>query len=495
VKLTSEQQSVVSSTAQTLAVNAFAGTGKTSTLVAFAGARPNRRMLYLAFNRSVAEEARARFPANVEAKTSHSLAFYQYGSRYKSKLGNPCAFHVRNVLRPPYSSDLGLVFSSLALEAVERFLMSSSEELLKSHVSAGRAQALKIDPHDVWVAANKVWAVMQDANDPSIPMPHDGYLKLYQLSRPNLKKYAYILLDEAQDTNPCLFKLFYDQDVGRVLVGDEHQNIYSFRGAMNAMQRMRDAERLALTASFRFGEPVANVANAILSTFKGEKLRVRGLAEEGAILNEPVSTLKTCYLHRTNAGLFDQAVNLINQNAKLYFVGGIQGYRFETIMDAWSLMNREKHLIRDPFLRAFNTYDELSAYAESVEDRELKARLKVVDTYTFRIPRLMQRIEECSVAYPEQADVFLATAHKSKGLEWDQVCLGSDFPDLMTKDGTRPLSSEYLNLAYDEEEPLAADEANLLYVAATRAKRYLVPNKQLKVFLSWFGRAQEKQAA
>jgi len=70
-------------------------------------------------------------------------------------------------------------------------------------------------------------------------MLHDGYLKLYQLSNPVLQ-YDCILLDEAQDINPVTGEIifsqsrafnFYSKKTSIILVGDSHQQIYSFRGA------------------------------------------------------------------------------------------------------------------------------------------------------------------------------------------------------------------------------------------------------------------------
>jgi hypothetical protein len=57
-----------------LRIDAYAGTGKTTTLKMLAD---NKRSsaLYLAFNRSIAFEARGRFPANVKCATTHSIAF------------------------------------------------------------------------------------------------------------------------------------------------------------------------------------------------------------------------------------------------------------------------------------------------------------------------------------------------------------------------------------------------------------------------------------
>lgn len=57
------------------------GTGKTTTLVKYAEQRPDLRFLYVAFNNSVASEARRRFPSNVDCKTVHSLAYHDVGKR------------------------------------------------------------------------------------------------------------------------------------------------------------------------------------------------------------------------------------------------------------------------------------------------------------------------------------------------------------------------------------------------------------------------------
>ena len=89
IPLTNEQQAIVAcdlQPGQTLKIMAFAGTGKTSTLVAYARARPGLRFLYVAFNKSVQLEAAARFPSNVVSRTSHALAFRTHGHPHKNRL-------------------------------------------------------------------------------------------------------------------------------------------------------------------------------------------------------------------------------------------------------------------------------------------------------------------------------------------------------------------------------------------------------------------------
>ena len=52
-----------------------------------------------------------------------------------------------------------------------------------------------------------------------------------------------------------------------VMVGDPHQQIYRFRGAVDALNSpsLATADRLWLTGSFRVGPCVADVANAVLA--------------------------------------------------------------------------------------------------------------------------------------------------------------------------------------------------------------------------------------
>ncbi|RMP40366.1 hypothetical protein ALQ26_04546, partial [Pseudomonas amygdali pv. lachrymans] len=69
-----------------------------------------------------------------------------------------------------------------------------------------------------------VWEKMVDINDRSVPMTHDGYLKLYQMSQPDLShRFGAILLDEGQDVNPVIANLVQIQTITQVTVGDRHQ--------------------------------------------------------------------------------------------------------------------------------------------------------------------------------------------------------------------------------------------------------------------------------
>ncbi|CAM9811796.1 unnamed protein product, partial [Sphacelaria rigidula] len=57
-------------------------------------------------------------------------------------------------------------------------------------------------------------------------MTHAGYLKIFQLQAPSLGRSGYdvIMLDEAQDCNPCIASIVLrETKCARILVGDSHQ--------------------------------------------------------------------------------------------------------------------------------------------------------------------------------------------------------------------------------------------------------------------------------
>jgi hypothetical protein len=74
---TQEQQECIEkfhSSAQ-LKIAAFAGTGKTHTLIGIANSAPKQRGLYLAFNKEISNEATRKFSPNMDCLTTHALAY------------------------------------------------------------------------------------------------------------------------------------------------------------------------------------------------------------------------------------------------------------------------------------------------------------------------------------------------------------------------------------------------------------------------------------
>lgn len=157
-----------------MTVNAYAGTGKTTTVKFIANSLPTLRTLYISFNRDMAEEAKHIFPTHVECRTTHSLAYKSFGARFRHKLGNTRPYAIARAFRISEHE------ASAAAEAVRRFLYSGDDAITNDHVEEATGER----DNDVLRLAERLWLGMADPKNTELAIPHDGYLKLWVLSRP-----------------------------------------------------------------------------------------------------------------------------------------------------------------------------------------------------------------------------------------------------------------------------------------------------------------------
>ncbi|HBO0621359.1 TPA: UvrD-helicase domain-containing protein, partial [Pseudomonas aeruginosa] len=250
---THEQSPIIQSKASKILVRAFAGTGKTTTLVGFAKANPTLRILYLCYNSSVEKAAKGKFPRNVVCKTAHSLAHAVYGIQYAHKKTKN--LRLTDIARGLDTQDWELVRDVLA--TLNNYMASADAELGRPHFPRFRDKAFLTSAQERFLKqgldmARVVWRRMVDLQDTGMLMPHDGYLKLYQLSKPDLsQRFDCMLLDEGQDINPVIADIAHWQRIKMAIVGDPHQQLYRFRGAEDALNSdwMVGAEEHYLTQS------------------------------------------------------------------------------------------------------------------------------------------------------------------------------------------------------------------------------------------------------
>lgn len=470
---TQEQAQVIAWKGRKLVVTAFAGTGKTSTLEAYALANPQERMLYLAYNRAIREESERRFPFNVECKTFHQLAWPTFGRHFQARLTT--SLRVTDIAR--LLNNRHWLLARNALSTLNTYLYSADEEISPLHLPAEKDRG-GLDAGKILGAAQVIWHEMTRM-DSHFPVTHDTYLKLYQLSVPELnKKWDVILFDEAQDANPVTSQFVLSQPCRIILVGDRYQQIYRFRGAENALvaPQLETADRLWLTNSFRFGPAVAEVANALLVE-AGESRRICGLGGEDQVTPEmPAGTAHYCIISRTVAGVIGAALTASLVGKKVYWVGGMEGYRIAELEDLYWLSVDMPDRIQSPQMtRDFPDFEAYRSTAKATKDPEMGQGVKLLDMF-FPLPMLLAVLKKQTVTRESEADVTVVTAHRSKGLEWDAVSLSDDFVDI-----TDPL------LNPREKE----DELNLLYVSVTRARKVLVPNELVDIVTGCLGESNE----
>ena len=60
-------------------------------------------------------------------------------------------------------------------------------------------------------------------------------------------QYNVLLLDEAQDINPAMLDVCLKQFKPKLVVGDSHQQIYRFRGAVDALRIVKEHPATVVT--------------------------------------------------------------------------------------------------------------------------------------------------------------------------------------------------------------------------------------------------------
>ncbi|MFE3449648.1 UvrD-helicase domain-containing protein [Nonomuraea sp. NPDC059194] len=439
-----------------LVIEAGAGTGKTSTLKMVAAASM-RRGLYLAYNRAIADDARASFPASVQCATAHSLAFRAVGHQFAHRLNGPRlpAREVARFLKIPAVLDLGahaltsVKVARIVMDAVAAFCHSSSDEPAWWHIHD--IPGLDVDPYAMTQLRQAVLPMVVKAwedlisLDGKLKFTHDHYLKMWALGRPVLPA-ELVFLDEAQDANPVIAQVVEDQSSQTILVGDQSQAIYGWRGAVDAMESFEGA-RFQLSQSFRFGQKIADEANVWLELLDAP-LRLTGNPAKDSGLG--VVYPGDAILCRTNAGAIGQAMAALGSGLRPAMVGG--GDDIRRLARACQDL-RNGRGTEHPELMAFSSWAEVKEYAEhDAGGADLKTLVKLVDSHgPERILKVVDQLVD-----EHNADVKISTGHRAKGREFETVRLASDW-----------------NEPYDKDGNLVPAEAMLTYVAVTRAKQVL----------------------
>lgn len=468
--LTNEQAMIVDCDFDNiLLINAYAGTGKTSTLIRFCEKRAEYKILYLSYNSSMRVEAEAKFKhlKNVYVKTMHSLAYESVVDKeIKVRLGNLRAFDLNDLVQDK-AEEKRTFYARTILNLLRLFCNTGFN--LREFIAEIKENPEKYDispKADMAYIGDKIVELWRNEipNNAKLAYEHDFYLKAFQLSKPELD-YDFILVDEAQDINGCVIDIVLNQKCKKVFIGDTYQSIYKFRGACNSLELLaqeNNVKTFYLTQSFRCPLSVSEISNYYLQIL-GAKKDFKGTLKEQLLGFEgKTKGSERVIITRTNAKLFDIAVQ--NLDKKLFFVGGMESYNFDDLLDVQNLFCQNKDYIKSSFIAQFDNIKELIAYIEESKELDLRQKLLICFKYMdCNIFNLIKQIKTCVVKKQDNAELILSTGHKSKGLEWDKVEVADDFINIR----------DMLEKTKDDIE-IPKEELNLFYVVLTRSKKELI---------------------
>ena len=473
-------------------VEAVAGSGKTTTLVE-ACRLMRGSVAFAAYNRAVSVEIKAKLEAekmtHVRAGTFHSFGFSALARSVSGKIvvdeqAKRKAVAIQaNIPQDIESTVFTLV--SLAKQAGAGFLWQANDashwlRLIDHHDLVSR-----LPNPDAPGAVNSLVGfamtalatgnTFSEGNSPTIDYDDMIYLPLVRNLR--IWQNDWVLVDEAQDTNPARRALARRmlKPSGRALfVGDPAQAIYGFTGAdSDAISKIRaefGCKSLPLTVTYRCPKSVVDVARQWVSHITAHESAPEGIARavDGAsfIKTEvPNLTAADAILCRNTKPLVALAFSLIRRGIPCHVEGRDIGAGLIALANRWKVTS----------VRALRT--NLEAYKEREVARAIaKGREYAAESINDRVDTLLILMEGCDTVECVKSKInrmfadtpegrpaptlTLSTIHKSKGREWSRVYLLGFYT--------------YCPSPFARQEWQQEQERNLQYVAATRAKAELV---------------------
>ena len=178
--------------------------------------------------------------------------------------------------------------------------------------------------------------------------------------------FRHVLVDEYQDTNHAQYRwlqLLAEEHRNLMVVGDDAQSIYGFRGAdirniLEFEDAFPDAHVVRLEQNYRSTQTILDAANAVISNNRGQKpkslwtdmgqgdpIKIRELEDEHAearfvtgeiqrIVDEGASRAEIAVFYRTNAQSRVLEDTLVRAEIPYQVIGGTKFYERAEIKDA-----------------------------------------------------------------------------------------------------------------------------------------------------------------
>jgi DNA polymerase III epsilon subunit-like protein/predicted DNA-binding transcriptional regulator YafY len=408
---TLQQQNIIAAwlTGENVVVLAKAGTGKTTTLTI--GARviselfPSKKLLYIAYNRSVADEARAKFPPNTEVKTSDAIAYNfiktQQPTLFKKFGDDSAVFNKVDIAKmlglssvtidEEKFTDVDLV--TMVQDVIFNFEISSDGVIGPQHFDAA-----DVPTELMGIIEPAVQAYWTDILTPTgkLPFAFNEMKKLWSMSSPDFSKLDsgvnvpidIVMLDEAQDTNDAVGSVVISQPGQVIMVGDPDQAIYQFNGAKDQLQNAVAPYRLPLTESWRYGPEIGGFANRFLAlkerVFDVQTNRGIGNGPTGEVVPENTMGTADAVIVRSNAGAFGAILEELERGRRVgvtkSFYADLKGFiQAAEWLKAGGASSGAKRPTKMPAdLKGFKTWDAVVNEAAKGDDSDLGVKTTIL---------------------------------------------------------------------------------------------------------------------
>lgn len=467
-------------TNKNIVVEAVPGSGKTTTILNLLTFVPiAKRVIYLAFNKSIVEEIKTKLPRhqnNISVSTLHGVGM---GTIYKNSISKikvePLKafkkFHELNALKWNIE-DKKINYRAFCVSELYNLYRLN----LVENIDDLRKVATKYDAdfiEDDLQRTIDLAHFLEEYNRidaPKFEKMIDFVDMLYFPIKYNMKviQYDEIFIDECQDLNLLQQKLAWKvlRSPGRfVAVGDKNQCIYSFLGAdplsFEKFTEKPNTVKLPLSVSYRCSKEIAKFANKVFDTIQYVEKEFEGEVREGSVEEVGKGDFVLC---RNNAPLIELYLHFVGQKKKCYIKGRDLGYSLMKLIEEVDSEYQLSSYFESVLIKLENDLRSkgISTPKNTGRYKHLLEKIEIINILLKKFPSLSELKQALKVMFSDEDDrnsIILSTIHKSKGLEASNVFILCH----------ELIPSPYATLPWQLEQ-----EENLRYVAYTRAKNKLL---------------------
>ncbi len=498
-----------------LFVEALAGTGKTTTIIALS-TKMSGNVAFAAFNKKIADEIKSRVNNSVRVGTFHSFGLRAWAiangrnvvvdayksSRMCDELNVPWEWRdaIKLLVSFAKQSGVGVVWDAGDTE-VWRGVVEHYSVLDQVRDGSRRGYGNSTAEEDDKIV-DDLMAIGMKGVDWCRSVPHvidfDDMLWLPLVEGVRVEKYDRLLVDEAQDTNVVrrlLAEAMMGKDSRAVFIGDRHQSIYGFTGAdhdaVDLIINHFDCKTLPLTTTFRCSHEATKLAQQFVPAIVAHPSN-----EQGCVLSTgwpvPLTTTASsgfgvearssggltmefspgdAILCRNTKPLIVLAFMLLKKGIGCHVEGKDIGRSIEVLVNKWRVetvralvVNLESYREKET-QRLRDKHGDRAAYRVAALDDRVDTVLALCEDCT-HTSQVRQKISSMFKDTDNgSSTITLSTVHKAKGREWARVfVLGWN---------------EYMPSQWARQDWEKIQEHNIQYVAVTRTKRDLVLMRDL----------------
>lgn len=499
-------------TDRNILVQSVAGSGKTTTAIEMASrifeSKPRVRILFLAFNNHIIKDIKAKLNKKYGETWTRQitvLTCHSYGMRTIN--GNSGGSRAA-VKASKYSSILRYKEKRGEWEFPEdnrnRFIMNvlSLVDFMRLHLITDDKEVEKLAiHHDIQLVGDEIKMAKQllaiGLRQRSVVDYCDMlYMPLFY----KLRSFTYdvVFIDEAQDLSAAqrhlMLKAIKPKTGVFYAFGDRAQSINGFAGADSAsfdnlLTVLPNTHEMPLTTTYRCGKNIVKEARQLVSHIEAWDGADDGVVDKDASIGDvrPGDTV----LCRNTFPLVRLCLKYWASNQKSYVVGKDIGVSLinmvkdnlpgrsskdkntgktridPTMMDRLDLLssnligNLKKHAVKLAARYEITEAEAMRTNSYVLMEEKVLSIGAIMDTCS-NIPDLVKKIDHLFGDHGQERDhstvIRLSTIHRAKGLEADRVFI--TMPELMPS-------------RFATQDWMFEQEYNLMYVAITRAKKFL----------------------